>query len=145
MFLGEKIFISGTIHEKSQIPHLGHSFLGWVFIIRNEDIAYIEGEKLTFLNNILKALDLDVANVLLASEQFIMCNHLFVLQKYIPLKNILLFGILPQQVGINFDLEKYNLNHINGLKVVLADSISTVELNQDLKKKLWSNLQKMNE
>lgn len=145
MFLSEKIFISGTIQEKKQIPHLGDSFLGWVFIIKNEDIDYIEGEKSIFLKNILKALNLSVENVLLASEQFIIYNHLFVLQKHIPLKNIILFGVHPQQVGINFDLDKNNLHQINDLKVVMTDAISTIEASQELKKKLWTNLQKMNE
>ena len=107
MFLDQKIYTIGLLKDKNDIPGVQNYTNGWLVILP----TYVDLEKkdaiLKFLKSIFTALNVDIENTLVLEEDFVKHNHLGTLNKYIPLKNILVFGVNTSNIGLKFDLTKY--------------------------------------
>ena len=54
--------------------------------------------------------------------------------------HILVFGLLPNQLGFNIDMPLYQPQHFYGSAFLFADRLSTLEPDKALKAKLWQAL-----
>jgi DNA polymerase III psi subunit len=96
---------------------------------------------LNFLLKILGAVKLqesDVAIINPKDQNFEISKAAF------PIKTILIFGVNPFEVGIkDQNFTSYDIHQWNGKNVLKGDTLSTISQNQDKKKALWVNLQRL--
>lgn len=137
MFLDQKIYTIGLLKDKNDIPGVQNYTNGWLVILP----TYFDLEKkdaiLKFLKSIFTALNVDIENTLVLEEDFVKHNHLGTLNKYIPLKNILVFGVNTSNIGLKFDLTKYQFYSLSSYSILLADGLDAIEGNVLFKKALW--------
>ncbi|MBK8673085.1 MAG: hypothetical protein IPN93_08875 [Bacteroidetes bacterium] len=137
MFLDQKIYTIGLLKDKNDIPGVQNYTNGWLVILP----TYVDLEKkeaiLKFLKSIFTALNVDIENTLVLEEDFVKHNHLGILNKYIPLKNILVFGVNTSNIGLKFDLTKYQFYSLSSYSILLADGLDAIEGNVLFKKALW--------
>lgn len=137
MFLDQKIYTIGLLKDKNDIPGVQNYTNGWLVILP----TYVDLEKkdaiLKFLKSIFTALNVDIENTLVLEEGFVKHNHLGILNKYIPLKNILVFGVNTSNIGLKFDLTKYQFYSLSSYSILLADGLDAIEGNVLFKKALW--------
>ncbi|MBL0286444.1 MAG: hypothetical protein KBA13_08875 [Chitinophagales bacterium] len=137
MFLDQKIYTIGLLKDKNDIPGVQNYTNGWLVILP----TYVDLEKkdaiLKFLKSIFTALNVDIENTLVLEEDFVKHNHLGTLNKYIPLKNILVFGVNTSNIGLKFDLTKYQFYSLSSYSILLADGLDAIEGNVLFKKALW--------
>lgn len=137
MFLDQKIYTIGLLRDKNDIPGVQNYTNGWLVILP----TYVDLEKkeaiLKFLKSIFTALNVDIENTLVLEEDFVKHNHLGILNKYIPLKNILVFGVNTSNIGLKFDLTKYQFYSLSSYSILLADGLDAIEGNVLFKKALW--------
>lgn len=137
MFLDQKIYTIGLLKDKNDIPGVQNYTNGWLVILP----TYVDLEKkdaiLKFLKSIFTALNVDIENTLVLEEDFVKHNHLGTLNKYIPLKNILVFGVNTSNIGLKFDLTKYQFYNFSSYSILLADGLDAIEGNVLFKKALW--------
>jgi DNA polymerase III psi subunit len=137
VFLDQKIYTIGLLKDKNDIPGVQNYTNGWLVILP----TYVDLEKkdaiLKFLKSIFTALNVDIENTLVLEEDFVKHNHLGTLNKYIPLKNILVFGVNTSNIGLKFDLTKYQFYSLSSYSILLADGLDAIEGNVLFKKALW--------
>jgi hypothetical protein len=117
------------------------NFAGYVIFYRKsreEKIAQIQVNLMEKL--ILNGLKLNLDNFL-----FIDLNsnplRISKLKKQIPLKKCFLFGVKESEIGINFDVNAYQLITVSGIQFLKADAPEILESDKNLKNKLWAQLQ----
>ncbi len=67
-------------------------------------------------------------------------------QKFIQLNfvtNIIVMGILPNFLGLNFRAKKYEVTNFQGVRYLFTDDLYAISLNNNLKKDLWIAMQTM--
>jgi hypothetical protein len=63
-----------------------------------------------------------------------------ILPKY---NDLIIFGLDPFSLGITVDYVKYEIMHFDQSRMMVCDSISTINKTQAIKAKLWVKLQEM--
>jgi len=59
------------------------------------------------------------------------------------IKDVIIFGIQPQALGLNIGVVKNHPTSISGIQFIFTDSLSDMNTNAALKKPFWLGLQKM--
>jgi len=97
-----------------------------------------------FLKEILKAIKYDL-------EQDTLTYFLDIFDKFSviskdlndEIKEIILFGIEPTQLGLNFKAQLYRPFEHNGIQFLFTDKLSKIKENKQLKSALWKSLQEI--
>lgn len=101
---------------------------------------------LEFLSKILTAIKYDIASdILLLEVSENQGVNFSELKKSIPsnIENIVLFGIKPEQLHLQFRLPNYYKLTINKLHFLGAEDLTMIAKNNAKKKELWTALQNM--
>ena len=97
-----------------------------------------------FLSKILKAIHYDIkSDVVLLEIGQSESIYFQELTKKFDIKNVVLFGIPPTQLGLHFKIHQYQPLSIGDCTFLWADTLPTLMKNQGKKRQLWSNLQAM--
>lgn len=59
------------------------------------------------------------------------------------IQKVLLFGIKPEAASLSFEAPLYQPVELSGVTYLLADEISEIHSRQELKRQLWSGLQRV--
>ena len=94
---------------------------------------------ISFLSKILEALKIDLEKdtcltILKPNDNFSF------FQNHQEAKHLFLFGVNPSQIGLNINLGNYKLIHLNKLKVLKSDALSSIQKDEKLKRILWNCL-----
>jgi hypothetical protein len=97
-------------------------------------------EQQEFLLKILSALgikSLDEIGIITikSGANISLSRHLAKAQK------VVVFGLQPQQIGFHIRIGKYQPFPLNGVKCLMADSLTEIAEKQSLKRDLWSAIQ----
>jgi len=108
-------------------------------------IAKIEDDPdMDLLSKILKSVELDdTKDVLLLKSTPATRFSLIDLCRQTDSHTVLLFGIPPNQLGLQFRLKKYTPFDINGIKGIWADPLTEIRDSRELKTALWSSLKSL--
>ena len=111
-----------------------------LIVIKNEDDSE---ENISLLTKILYAVKLNLKqDVLLLSNPK---EKIFGINKMMQngvVNKILIFGINPKEMGLSISTQMYQVFTISAQQVLIAHPIDQIRQKQDLKKALWSALQK---
>lgn len=103
-------------------------------------------DNLDFLTKILKAIQFDITQdvILLALDKGKVVRLTDINKNVnVLMENVLLFGVSPKMLSLQFNLPKYYDLKINDILFLGADTLSTITKNQAKKKQLWLALQKI--
>jgi DNA polymerase III psi subunit len=95
-----------------------------------------------FLKKVLQAVKLNISTdcyVLAVAENEKIALGPVLRQKEI--KNVLIFGLGPEQVGMHVQLQRYQIATLETQKILLADDLSKIQTDEKLKRALWNGLQ----
>ena len=113
-----------------------------VVIYNNIKTVYLNPEEEALLAKILGAVKLRLEDVDLVNVN----NHRDTLIEILRDKmanQIISFGIELRDLDIQVPLEAYRVQRVEGIDILLADSLFELQLNTDKKKMLWQALQGM--
>jgi len=113
-----------------------------VIIYTNQQTVYLNPEEEVLLSKILSAVKLRLEDVDLVNVH----NHrdsLVDILKDKLVNQIISFGIELRDLDIQIPLEAYRVTRVEGIDILLADSLFELQLNTDKKKMLWQALQAM--
>lgn len=97
---------------------------------------------ISFLTKILSALKINLEKDTFY-HNLIKKESLSIFQLEGKPKHLFLFGITPQEVGLNIEQNDYKSIQINGINVLSADSLETIKNSENLKRTLWGCLKEM--
>ncbi len=101
-------------------------------------------DNIPFLTSILKAIRFDVTKDVVLFHFFEKdTTSLQFLKKKFEIKNVLLFGINPSQVGIQAKIPHYYPIEIANTKFLVVEDLNIIEKNVGKKKQLWGGLQQL--
>ena len=139
-FLDLDIFPSLSDTPKIELIYQGNA-KNTLIVVDNNDSAQIE-----FLAKILKAIHYDISQdvILFPLNKESRINlTLFKKNAQTDFQAVLLFGVAPSQLDLQFKLPNYYPIKINEMTFLAADSLEIISKNQSNKKQLWQVLQQM--
>ncbi len=113
-----------------------------VVLYTNQKTVYLNPEEEVLLTKILTAVKLRLEQVELVNVH----NHkntLIEILKDKMVHQIISFGIELRDLDIQIPLQPYRVTRVEGIDILLADSLFELQLNTDKKKLLWQSLQGM--
>ena len=147
------VFIDDEIKqqtEKNSVQntntYLGNYVKKIIVLVNNADNSYINDADLNFLSGILKACQLNLADIALINFNNNPVSFLY-LKKEMKVEFLLSFGVTALQIELPFDMPLYQVQHYDNCQIVITPSLTA--LNQQTqeskteKTKLWKSLQKM--
>ena len=130
---GTRAAVPQKIQPAVQINHK-------VLILADEELSPSE---LLFLEKVLKAVNLNIDGVELLNLHGV--THIdfgeVLRGKYI--NHFITFGVPFQRINLDIMMDRYSPVRFEGITFLMADSLPTVEADQNLKRALWNSLKRV--
>lgn len=132
-----------TINTSKEISYFGGNRQHIVLLVNNPDAAFVNDQQLTFLSGILNACKLtleDVGIVNIASADGITYKKI---SEALSPVIVLMFGVSQDAIQLPFVMPEFQRQTYNNSVYVTAPSLTELENDKDLKRKLWILLQQI--
>lgn len=126
-----------------KVKYLGENQKNIALFIQNENEAYLNEELFNLLTNILNACKLGMQDVSLINTVSGPGLGLSDWQAGVAMKQGVLFGITPAQVGLGEEIPLYQLVTVNGATFLFSDDLQLIGTDKMLKAKLWAGLKQL--
>ncbi len=142
---GQEELVLLSKDKKIQKPdHLGNNQKQVLILVEEKKHEFLSSQDLSFLQNILKAIQYevnDVAIINLENKQY----NIEELIEYFEPKQIISFKVPPFNLGIqNKNIPKYTFAEIrDNIPFLHADALAIIQNDTDKKKALWLGIQRM--
>lgn len=114
-----------------------------LILFHNELSPYLAKNEEALLRKILFSIKLDIDDVDLVNYNNIQrVDYMDVLKDKI-LNQLISFGVSLTALNLQLYLKKYQVERVEGVDLLLSDSLTELEHNADKKKMLWKALQQM--
>lgn len=101
----------------------------------------LEEEELSFLEKIMSAVGKKISeDIFLIHKKDILYKDI---KRYSSFDVLLIFGLAPKQIGLHINAIPYKISLFQEKKILFVDKLATIENNDNYKKQLWSQLQKL--
>lgn len=124
------------IQQQSRLPQLNHK----VLLLADEEL---DPSNLLFLEKILKAVNLNVNGVDLLNLRGAQNLDFEELLKGKYINHFITFGVPFERINLDIMMDRYAPVRFEGITFLMADSLPTIEADQNLKKRLWAALQRV--
>ncbi|GAB3643427.1 hypothetical protein [Spirosoma arcticum] len=124
------------IQQQSRLPQLNHK----VLLLADEEL---DPSNLLFLEKILKAVNLNVNGVDLLNLRGAQNVDFDELLKGKYINHFITFGVPFERINLDIMMDRYAPVRFEGITFLMADSLPTIEADQNLKKRLWAALQRV--
>ncbi|MBC3786251.1 hypothetical protein [Spirosoma utsteinense] len=124
------------IQQQARLPQLNHK----VLLLADEEL---DPSNLLFLEKILKAVNLNVNGVDLLNLHGVQNIDFAELLKGKYINHFITFGVPFERINLDIMMDRYAPVRFEGINFLMADSLPTIEADQNLKKRLWSALQRV--
>ncbi len=112
-----------------------------IFFTNNQ--AQLPDSEKVFLQNILKAVGLDLAEVVLINVLHDSVTWFAQVKQVYQAKNMIGFGITRQQIGLSVDLKGYQVTTVAGTQLLVGHDLSRIAEDKQKKMQLWNALKVM--
>ncbi len=112
-------------------------------LIDNPRKEYLEGEQRILLDNILKAIGLGIDQVDVINISFLDNSDANILFTERKINYLITFGVPLIRLQIDLLLPPYMPEQVEGIWLLLADTLTKVESDREVKKRLWQALKRM--
>lgn len=124
------------VQQHPRLPQLNHK----VLLLADEEL---DPSNLLFLEKILKAVNLNVDGVDLLNLHGVQNIDFAELLKGKYINHFITFGVPFERINLDIMMDRYAPVRFEGINFLMADSLPTIEADQNLKKRLWSALQRV--
>ncbi|GAB2584466.1 hypothetical protein [Spirosoma areae] len=124
------------IQQQSRMPQLNHK----VLLLADEEL---DPSNLLFLEKILKAVNLNINGVDLLNLHGVGDLNFNELLSGKYINHFITFGVPFERLNLDIMMDRYSPVRFEGITFLMADSLPTIEADQNLKKRLWSALQRI--
>ena len=137
MDLGYKIYpVDLPLDSNNRIKGSNHH---GVFLVYDID----DKGHLDFLRKILSAVQLEFDKILSLEMNGRETFQIPTNKDNSKIDTIIIFGLHPKQLCINFINTKYKIEKMKETKFLFADNLDNISTNKELKKKLWLSLKEL--
>lgn len=129
--------------KKNEINFFGGNKQHIILVVSNLNATFVSDEQLTFLSGILAACKLtleDVGLLNIASDPRV--SYKKITEAFNP-RIMIMFGVLPDQLQLPFLMPEFQRQSYNNQLYLAVPSLTELENNKDLKRKLWVVLQQI--
>lgn len=100
-------------------------------------------QQLDFLNNIMKACNLEKANYsIIANRQDELPDYKATFSQF-KQKQLILFGISPAAIGLPINFPHFQVQSFQEVRYLAAPKLDTIEADKELKMQLWQCLKQL--
>lgn len=124
------------IQQQTRLPQLNHK----VLLLADEDL---DPSNILFLEKILKAVNLNINGVDLLNLNGVREVDFAELLRGKYVNHFITFGVPFERINLDIMMDRYAPVRFEGITFLMADSLPTIEADQNLKKRLWGALQRM--
>ena len=124
------------IQQPSRMPQLNHK----VLLLADEEL---DPSNVLFLEKILKAVNLNVDGVDLLNLHGVQDVNFAELLRGKYINHFITFGVPFERIHLDIMMDRYSPVRFEGITFLMADSLPTIEADQQLKKRLWGCLQRV--
>jgi DNA polymerase III psi subunit len=124
------------VQQQPRLPQLNHK----VLLLADEEL---DPSNLLFLEKILKAVNLNVNGVDLLNLHGVQDMDFAELLRGKYINHFITFGVPFERINLDIMMDRYAPVRFEGITFLMADSLPTIEADQNLKKRLWSALQRV--
>ncbi len=124
------------VQQQSRLPQLNHK----VLLLADEDL---DPSNLLFLEKILKAVNLNINGVDLLNLRGVRDVDFAELLRGKYVNHFITFGVPFERINLDIMMDRYAPVRFEGITFLMADSLPTIEADQNLKKRLWGALQRV--
>jgi hypothetical protein len=122
--------------QRPVLPALNHK----VLLLADEEL---DPSNLLFLEKILKAINLNIDGVDLLNLNGAYDLDFAALVQNKKIHHFITFGVPFNRIQLDIAMDRYQPIRFFGITFLMADSLPTIEADQNLKKRLWGALQRM--
>ncbi|GAB4053852.1 hypothetical protein [Spirosoma litoris] len=122
--------------QKPRLPQLNHK----VLLLADEEL---DPSNLLFLEKILKAVNLNIEGVDLLNLHGVRDMDFPELLRGKYINHFITFGVPFERINLDIMMDRYSPVRFEGITFLMADSLPTIEADQNLKKRLWGALQRV--
>lgn len=124
------------VQQQPRLPQLNHK----VLLLADEEL---DPSNLLFLEKILKAVNLNVNGVDLLNLHGAQNMDFTELLRGKYINHFITFGVPFERLNLDIMMDRYAPVRFEGITFLMADSLPTIEADQNLKKRLWGALQRV--
>lgn len=124
------------IQQPSRLPQLNHK----VLLLADEEL---DPSNVLFLEKILKAVNLNIDGVDLLNLHGVQDVNFAELLRGKYINHFITFGVPFERIHLDIMMDRYSPVRFEGITFLMADSLPTIEADQQLKKRLWGCLQRV--
>ncbi|MDB5249468.1 MAG: hypothetical protein JWQ40_3862 [Segetibacter sp.] len=132
--------------ENDKISYLGENGKNVIIVVSQTDAVYLKEEELTFLTNILKACQLNLADIAIVNTAAKEVTYAAIKEQLNALK-LILFDVDPSAIKLPFSVPAFQVQNYAGSTIMLAPALSALNKptadGKLLKTKLWASLQQV--
>lgn len=124
------------IQQQPRLPQLNHK----VLLLADEEL---DPGNLLFLEKILKAVNLNIDGVDLLNLHGVQDMNFAELLRGKYINHFITFGVPFERINLDIMMDRYAPVRFEGITFLMADSLPTIEADQNLKKRLWAALRRV--
>lgn len=142
-FYRKSLVNAGSVIEKKiTIKSLGENQQNILFIVKDADHKFLADDEMTLLSNLIAACKLSMADISLVNYYSNQNDYQQFAEQFHPQK-ILLFGVTTEEVNLPFEIPFFQIQSYEKRLYMTSPLLKDFLNNTDLKKQLWSCLQKL--
>lgn len=148
--LFQKTLVDLSGSEKTDLPLKNNeiNFFGGnkqhiILLVNTPEVTFVSDEQLTFLSGILTACKLTLEDVGLVNIAFYPeLTYKKISEAFTP-RITIMFGVEPGTIQLPFEMPGFQRQSFNNQVYMAVPSLTELENNKDLKRKLWAVLQQI--
>jgi len=128
--------------QKTTIDFLGGNQKHVLFVTSHTGHKFIPDDQLHFLNNLLAACGLTMADIALINVASQSSSYLEVKKQLHP-KVVLLMGVTAPEMALPFAIPLFQVQRFQDQRYLICPSMQDLQHDKELKKQLWACLKKV--
>jgi hypothetical protein len=146
-FYRKNLVAAGSVEEdeiekKPTINSLGENQQNILFIVKDAEHKFLADDEMTLLSNLIAACKLSMADISLVNYYSNQYDYQQFIEQLHPQK-ILLFGVNTRELDLPFEIPFFQIQSFQNQLYMTAPLLKDFLNNTDLKKQLWTGLQKI--
>lgn len=135
-------FVEEQIEKKITINSLGENLQKVLFIVKDPEHKFLADDEMTLLSNLIAACKLSMADISLVNYHSNQYDYQQFGEQFHAQK-ILLFGVKTGDLNLPFEIPFFQIQSFQKQHYMTAPLLKDFLNNTDLKKQLWTGLQKL--
>jgi len=114
-----------------------------LIIVREHRVPLLETQDEAFLEKVLQAVGLSLAQVTVINVHQVVDPDYYYLFKEKTVRQFISFGVPMEELNLYLDLPPYEVKAIHGIRFLSTDSLAGIRTDVERKRGLWAALQQM--